>query len=43
MAGQKIVVVMAIQLCSNGFGYKRQALIIKNLIDFFVVAGFLLP
>ena len=43
MAGQKIVVLTASQLCSNGFGYKRETLMVKNLIDFFITVGLLLP
>ena len=34
---------MANQLYLNGFEYKRQALIVKNLINFFIAVGFLLP
>ena len=43
MTGQKIVVVMANQFCLNSFGYKQKALIVKNVIDFFVPVGVLLP
>ena len=31
------------QFLSNGFGYKRWALMVKILIDFFIAVGFLLP
>ena len=35
--------VPANQLCLNGFSYKRQVLIVKNVIDFFVAVSLLLP
>ena len=43
MAGQKIVVMTANQLCLNGFAYKQYALMVKNLIDFVITVGLLLP
>ena len=36
MAGQRIVIKTANQLHSNGFGYKQEALIVRNVIDFFI-------
>ena len=43
MASKKIFVVMAYQLHSNSFRYKRYALMVKSLIDFFIAIGFLMP
>ena len=42
MANKKIVVLTANQLCLNGFEYKWWALIVKNVINFFVAIGLLL-
>ena len=43
MASQRIIVVTANQLHLNGFKYKQYALIVKNVIDFFIAVGLLLP
>ena len=43
MAGQKIILVTANQLYSNSFEYKQYALIVKNVINFFIAISLLLP